>query len=580
MNHSYPIFTAETQCQDCFKCVRGCPVKAIKVEAQHASVVSDLCIACGRCVEACPSGAKKIRDDLGRTKQLLRQSDPVYVSLAPSWVSEFKGLPAAKMIASLRKLGFAGVSETALGAELVSAEIARAFRERSENKVVISSACPVAVDFVRKYLPAFSESISPVLSPALAHAKWLHEHFAKTAPNSNIKVVFIGPCIAKKNEADAHPELIATAILYSDLKAWFQEAGIEPWKIETTEDDKFTLDEARDGVLYPMEGGMNETIQMRGGCEGTHFVSVSGFHAMRQALEGFTPRDVREPVFIETLACVGGCVHGPGTAHGAPGLLERLRVIRHADSVSAMTPATHAPLDIAATYPSAPISHEPINLQKIRQTLRLVGKHKPEDELNCGGCGYDTCKNFAIALIEGKAEPSMCISHLRQLAQKKSNAILRCIPAAVVIVDHTLHLIECNRRFAELSGEDSAAVFDTIPGMAGSDLRKLIPFTDIFEDVLRTGTELSHDTLRLNDRLLSINVFNIDPGQVVGAILFDVTGIECRREQIAARAREVIHKNLSTVQDIACMLGEHMAETEILLRSIADDYTESGANEE
>lgn len=568
MNHSYPIFTADAQCQDCFKCVRSCPVKAIKVADKHASVLSDLCIACGRCVEICPVKAKKIRDDMGRTKRLLEGESPVYVSIAPSWVSEFKGLPAEKLIAAIKKLGFAGVSETAFGAELISAEVAKSLKNNPQG-LVLSSACPVAVDFIQKYLPDFASTISPLLSPALAHAKFLHQQIA------NAKIVFIGPCIAKKNEADRHPELIATSILFHELRQWFAEAKIEPWQVEPDASCTFALAAAREGSLYPIEGGMNDVIRMYGGCEKTHFVTISGLYSLRQALEGFTPREVREPIFIEALACIGGCVHGPGTAHGSPGMLERLRVIRN---INAADEAHELPaaggIDLASTYASAPVPREQISLQQIRQTLRLAGKNKPEDELNCGGCGYNTCHNFAIALIEKKAEPSMCVSYLRQLAQKKSNAILRCIPAGVVIVDRTLHLIECNRRFAELLGEDNLLVFDAVPGMAGSELQKLIPFASLFEEVLSSGQELERDMLRLDERLLSVRIFNIDPGQVVGGILFDVTGAEFRREQIAARAREVIRKNLSTVQDIACMLGEHMADTEVLLRSIAEGYTD------
>ena len=567
MNHSYPLYTAEAQCQDCFRCVRGCPVKAIRVSDSHASVIPELCIACGHCVEVCPAKAKKIRDDLGRTQQLLERGSLVYASLAPSWVSEFRGLPANRMIAALRRLGFAGVSETAIGAEIVSSEIARSLRE-NRSELVISSACPVAVDYIRKYLPDFASAISPILSPALAHARRIQKMRGPLA-----KVVFIGPCIAKKNEADMHPKLISTAILYPDLRQWFEQAQIDPWKLEVSDEDRFLLEEAREGCLYPIEGGMNETIRAHGGCEKVDFVTISGVHALRQALEGFSPREIREPVFIEALACVGGCVHGPGTQHRSPGLLERLRIIRstHWDGRASERP----PCDIAETYESATALTEPVSLQEIRQTLRTIGKTGADDELNCGGCGYDTCRNFAAALIAGKAESSMCVSWLRQLAQKKSNAILRCIPGAVVIVDASLNLIECNRRFAEFSGEDALATFDAVPGMAGASLRKLVPFADFFEDVLSSGRESRHDMIRLGDRLISINLFNIDPQQVVGAIMFDVTSTEFRREQIAARAREVIVRNLSTVQDIACMLGEHMAETEILLRSIADDYADS-----
>ncbi|MDO4586075.1 MAG: [Fe-Fe] hydrogenase large subunit C-terminal domain-containing protein [Planctomycetia bacterium] len=568
MNHSYPIFTADAECQDCFKCVRHCPVKAIKVEGGHASVMPELCIACGHCVEVCPAHAKKIRDDLERTKQLIQRDVPVYVSLAPSWVSEFKGLPFAKMIAALKRLGFAGVSETALGAQIVSSEVSKLLKHQKKG-VVISSACPVVVDFVRKYLPEFTDCISPLLSPVLSHAKMLHETI-----KGKIKVVFAGPCIAKKNEADSHPDLIATAILFPRLRQWFKEAGIDPWTLEPTKEDYFIPQSAEEGALYPIEGGMNETIRLHGGCDHIHFATVCGISALRQMLEGLSPLDIKEPVFIEALACIGGCVHGPGTGHGSPGLLERLRITRNSEWKNEI-PAREL-IDIQMDYAQSPVlSDQNVSLQELRQALRIVGKTKLEDELNCGGCGYDTCINFAKALLSGKAEPCMCVSYLRQLSQKKSNAILRCIPAAVVIVDRSLRLIECNKRFAELSGEEALQIYEMIPGMAGTVLEKLVPFADLFDRVLQNGEELKRDMLRVNNRLLSINIFNIDPGQVVGAILFDVTNVEFRREQIAARAREVIQKNLATVQDIACKLGEHMAETEILLRSIAENYADN-----
>ncbi len=566
MNHSYPIFTADAECQDCFKCVRHCPVKAIKIQNGHASVMSELCIACGHCVEVCPAHAKKIRDDLGRVRQLLQGDSPVYISLAPSWVSEFKGLPTGKMIAALKKLGFAGVSETALGAQAVSDDLAATLSEMKSG-VMISSACPATVDLIRKYMPEFTDSITQVLSPAQAHAKMLRERFGK-----KIKIVFVGPCVAKKNEADRHPELFSIAMIYPRLHQWFKEVGINPWALEPAEDDVFVLDTAEEGMLYPIEGGMNDTIKAHGNCDNVHFVSVSGIQALRQLLTGLRPREIREPVFIETLACIGGCVHGPAAEHNSAGLAERLRIIRHT-RIQPTLPK-RAKVEIQARYEKDTIPAEPVNLQDIKQALRSVGKTKPQDELNCGGCGYDTCMNFARALLAGKAEPNMCVSYMRNLAQKKSNAILRCIPAAVVIVDRNLKLVECNRRFAELAGEEAMDIYEAAPGMPGAMLQKLIPFAELFEEVLQTKEELSKDMLRLNNRLLSLNVFNIDPGQVVGAMLFDITTTEFRRGQIAARAREVINKNLATVQDIACKLGEHMAETEILLRSIAEGYAD------
>jgi iron only hydrogenase large subunit-like protein len=567
MKHSYPIYTADEECQDCFKCVRHCPVKAIKVVSGHASVIPELCVACGKCVEVCPVKAKKIRNDLRVVLDLLQGPDPVYVSLAPSWGSEFKGLPAPKLIAALRKLGFAGVSETALGAQIVSDNLAEDLR-KMERGMMISSACPVIVDFVRRYLPEFVPSITPVLSPALSHALMLRSVFGE-----NIKIVFIGPCIAKKNEADRRPELISAAILFPMLKQWLKELKIDPWQLEPTAEDRFVPEDSKEGAIYPIEGGMNETLRAHPGCEHIHYTVISGIEALRQALEGLHPEDIREPVFLEALACMGGCVHGPGTEHCSPGLLERLRIIRNTDFQKELPRRDVA--KIAEKYDTAPVETPDVSLRDIKQALLLIGKSAPEDELNCGGCGYDTCQNFAKALLTGKAEPSMCVSYLRNLAQKKSNAILRCIPAAVVIVNSNLQLIECNRRFAELCGESALEIYEVAPGMPNAFLETLIPsFAELFKEVLSSGKELSRSALKLDKKLLNIIIFNIEPGQVVGAILFDVTQTEFTREQIADQARKVIEKNLATVQDIACKLGEHMAETEILLRSIAENYAE------
>ena len=152
MNHTYPVYTIEAECQDCYKCVRHCPVKAIQVRDGHAAVIPEMCVACGNCVEVCPVKAKQVRNGTGRARRLLAETVPVYVSLAPSWVSEFRGVSAAQLVRALKELGVAGVSETALGAQLVSAEIARELDGGSPG-LLLSSACPTSVDFIRKYLP-------------------------------------------------------------------------------------------------------------------------------------------------------------------------------------------------------------------------------------------------------------------------------------------------------------------------------------------------------------------------------------------------------------------------------------------
>lgn len=567
MNHTYPVYTIEAECQDCYKCVRHCPVKAIQVRDGHAAVIPEMCVACGNCVEVCPVKAKQVRNGTGRARRLLAETVPVYVSLAPSWVSEFRGVSAAQLVRALKELGVAGVSETALGAQLVSAEIARELDGGSPG-LLLSSACPTSVDFIRKYLPELAGRITPVASPLIAHCRLLRDTFGE-----NIRTIFIGPCIAKKNESDRHPDLLNLALTYPELRQLFREEGIDPARVTPRAEDSFVPEAAEEGARYPIEGGMNDTIAFQTRNRKVHYVTLSGLENIDLALSGIRELPKGETVFVEMLACHGGCVHGPCAEHDSPGLLERLRVLNYARLPEQPRRRT-AKGGIGDDFPAAAFEPPVPGINEIAAALRSIGKNSPEDELNCDGCGYDTCRNFAQALLAGRAEPSMCVSYLKKQAQKKANALLRSISSAVVITDKKLQIIECNRNFAALFGEDTLEAFDACPGLAGADLKRIVPFAGLFASSLQSGHDVRRDSLKVGKRLYNLNIFNIEPREVVGAVIFDVTNTEMRREQIAARAREVIDRNLATVQEIACRLGKQMADTELLLRSIADNYAD------
>ena len=567
MNHTYPVYTIEAECQDCYKCVRHCPVKAIQVRDGHAAVIPEMCVACGNCVEVCPVKAKQVRNGTGRARRLLAETVPVYVSLAPSWVSEFRGVSAAQLVRALKELGVAGVSETALGAQLVSAEIARELDGGSPG-LLLSSACPTSVDFIRKHLPELAGRITPVASPLIAHCRLLRDTFGE-----NIRTIFIGPCIAKKNESDRHPDLLNLALTYPELRQLFREEGIDPARVTPRAEDSFVPEAAEEGARYPIDGGMNDTIAFQTRNRKVHYVTLSGLENIDLALSGIRELPKGETVFVEMLACHGGCVHGPCAEHDSPGLLERLRVLNYA-RLPEQPRRRKAKGGIGDDFPAAAFEPPVPGINEIAAALRSIGKNSPEDELNCDGCGYDTCRNFAQALLAGRAEPSMCVSYLKKQAQKKANALLRSISSAVVITDKKLQIIECNRNFAALFGEDTLEAFDACPGLAGADLKRIVPFAGLFASSLQSGHDVRRDSLKVGKRLYNLNIFNIEPREVVGAVIFDVTNTEMRREQIAARAREVIDRNLATVQEIACRLGEQMADTELLLRSIADNYAD------
>lgn len=562
MNSSKPVYTLENECYDCYKCVRQCAVKAIRIKNGHASVIPEKCISCGHCVTVCPSKAKRVRNDVNRVRALLGEK-PVYVSLAPSWAGLFD-CSKDVLIAALKKLGFTGVSETALGAQEVSIETNKILAQ-TEKKLQISTACPVIVDYVRLYLPEYTTYLAPIASPALTHAKLLRKYFGE-----DIGVVFIGPCIAKKNEADRRPDLINVSLTFKELAAWLEDERIYLDTI-TEEPQSFVPCEAYEGALYPIEGGMNETIK-RGGCnDDVQLITVSPLTHFKEALENLNIENLDKKVFIEALACNGGCTNGP-CANPSKAGLEIVSSILNSTKTRDTIPS-EPEVVVDENYQSQPIEKPVYPITSIAQALATIGKYSAEDELNCGGCGYDTCQQLAKALLSGEAEPSMCQSYMRKLATRKANAMIRCMPSAVVMADADLKIIETNEAFVKMFAPDLLDLFNaSADGIAGAELSKILSFSALFQNALKTGKDIHKEHYPMNGKLYDVSIFEIDEGKLVGGIITDVTKTQMRREQIARKAQEVIEKNISTVQNIACLLGEHMVNTELLLSQISEGY--------
>src|SRR5512133_1458483 len=278
MNFLNPIFTEKRECQDCYKCVRNCPVKAIKVQGGYASVIAELCIVCGKCVEVCPNGAKRVRDDLPAVRQLIAMRERVVVSLAPSFVTEFPEWRAGQLIGALKKLGFADISETALGAQQVSAQAA-AMLTTAPDGVLFSSACPTIVAWLQRHRPADSAYLTGLLSPLLTHCRMLRQHFGP-----EIGIVFVGPCIAKKLEAAQHPELLDAVLTFEDLRRWFAQEKIAPEALP--EEGNFVPEPSAEGAWYPVDGGMIAGMKTVCGVNDCSFMAFSGIPAVEKAIEG------------------------------------------------------------------------------------------------------------------------------------------------------------------------------------------------------------------------------------------------------------------------------------------------------
>lgn len=555
------IYTQERECQDCHKCIRECPVKAIRVEDGYARVVPELCIMCGNCILACPSNAKRVRDDLPGVKALLFSGRKVIVSLAPSFVAQFSGVRPTQLIHALKKIGFFAVSETALGAQQVSASVSTLMH--SEPKQIwISSACPVVVDFIGKYHPECQPHVFEVLSPLLTHCKMLRAHYGE-----DIAIVFIGPCVAKKKEAEQHPELLDAVLTFEDLDRWLFEENIHLAEITETATDCFQPEEAKEGALYPIEGGMVPGVAGSRDVSSSQFMSFSGISNVEQALKGISEWKPEHNIFFELTACAGSCVNGPKAARNTSVARRRYDIVHYAKP-SAELPSKPS-LGIGQHYIASPIPRNDYSEMQLQEALRTVGKYSADDELNCGGCGYDSCRDFAHALISRNAERMMCATYTRKLAQKKANALLQKMPSAVVIVDENLKIIECNSHFVHLFAEDVEQSKD----LEGSAIDAVIPFSYLFRRVLESGEDVVGHDIRYQRSILNTTVFTIEPHSVMCGIFQDITKPIFQKEQIIGRAKEVIQKNLKTVQQIAYLLGENAADSEIILNSIVRSFS-------
>lgn len=570
-----PIYTEPENCQDCYKCIRECPVKAIRIEDNKAYIIEERCIYCGHCTQVCPTGAKKVRDGISRARITLEKYPKVILSLAPSYVSEFKNIPAPQLIAAIRRLGFYGVSETALGAEIVSEKVSKHLQQSAPG-TYISSTCPVVVEYIRKYSASRIPAITPVLSPMLSHAKLLKEHYGK-----DIKVIFAGPCICKKLEADNHKELVEVALTFNDLVQWFAKEHLLPGEIQPGHEDRFIPYPSGIGTHYPIEGGMLPGIITYS--KPISKMAFSGLDNIKDLVN--TPSDLppNTTLFLELLACKGGCTNGPSKLSELSPAIKKYLLQNHQNPHPGDPVKDYGHLDFSATYTASEIKTTPHTGTEISQALAAIGKTTSQDELNCSGCGYDSCRDFALAMLEGRAEENMCVSYMRKVAHGKATVMLQKIPAGVILVDADLKISDMNQYCADLLGEDIRMIYDVSPGLQGVALDKVCSFSDLFYSVLSSGQEIKEKQIREQERIWLLSIYNIQPHHLVFGLLQDLREPYVRKEWIQEKIQDVIQKHMDTVQQVACLLGENAAFSDTILRSVAEtlkDNHEKGITDE
>lgn len=557
----------EANCKNCYKCIRSCQVKSIAFRNEQAEITEKECILCGHCFLACPQNAKYINSSIDKVKGFLKNGERVYVSLAPSFAGSYREADFTRISAALKKLGFAGVEETSIGAAKVSAHFMELMKAR-QMKNIITTCCPTLVLLVEKYYPELVPCLAPVAAPMTAHGRAMKEAYG-----ADVKTVFVGPCISKMHEAQESAGAIDAVLLFDELMQWFEEEGVDL----LTEDPDAREMKATINRLYPIPGGIIETLDDASRTQ-YECVAVDGLDRCAEILDSLKEGEL-EGFFLEMNACAGSCLGGPGLKENTVPLLKikdnTMRYVKNRMATEA--PKTEeTQLDLAMRYRDrAPHRRQP-DEREIEQVFIRMGKTSEDKILNCGGCGYPTCKDKAIAVLQGKADIKMCLPFMREKAESISNVVMDNTPNAIVILDNDFNLMEYNNAAAELFRLNEK-------NYVGRPVSMIIDCDDI-DEVKDAGENIFDRKVFYQDLGITVEqtTIHIKENSMFLLLIKDITEDERQqkqmnemREETVGVTQKVIEKQMRVAQEIASLLGETTAETKIALTSLKKYIQES-----
>lgn len=554
---NYYIQLKKSNCKDCYKCIRNCPVKSIRFADHQAIIVKEQCILCGQCFLACPQNAKQIRNDVTIVKDMIASGKPVYASIAPSFVANYDVTQLASMEEALKQLGFAGVEETALGATIVKQEYDTILRN-NESNVIISSCCHTVNTLIQKYYPEALPYLAKVISPMQAHCLKIKE----THPDAF--TVFIGPCISKKEEADLYPGIVDCVLTFEELSEWFTEAEVTMGS--TT--DETQSDEGR-ARLFPIPGGIIRSMLPPDA--DYDYIPIDGIDNCIRAITNVINGDLKN-CFIEMSACAGSCVGGPAMDKDNRMLISDYIKVNHYAKNKDFYVTTPSGEKLEKQFTYLGIHNQMPGSSAIKEILLKMGKTSPEQELNCGSCGYNTCREKAVAVYQGKADLTMCLPYLKEKAENFSDNIIYNMPNGVLVLNEELEVQQINRAAkqilnithkGDILGEQVVRILNPAP----------------YLQVMNGGTNVRDRLTCLDDygKYIEETIIYDKTYHIIISIMKDVTLEEKSRlkkekfnQQTIEIADKVIEKQMRVVQEIASLLGETTAETKIALTNLKE----------
>ncbi len=551
----------KSNCKNCYKCIRCCPVKSIRFSGGQAIIVGNECILCGQCFVNCPQNAKEITNSVETAKVLIMSGEPVIASIAPAFIANYEGAGIKALEAALKKLGIHSAEETAIGATIVKDEYQQMI-DRDNRDVLISSSCHSVNLLIQKYYPKLLRYLADIVSPMQAHAI----DIKKRHPNA--KVVFIGPCVAKKDEASHYEGIVDAALTFEELSQWLQ-----------SEDVSIDLNEPKESIeksrarFFPTTGGIIKSIKNKN--ENYTYLAVDGVDNCMKALAEIEQGGINK-CFVEMSACVGSCIGGP--------VMEKYRKKTITDYMSISSSAGDEDFEVEKLESSyLRKNFEPIELKniapsksEIKNILIQLGKEKEEDELDCGSCGYNSCKEKAAAVYFGKADLSMCLPSLYEKSESFSDTIVENSPNAIIVLNNDLEVQRLNsaaleliniRRKSDVLGEPVIRILDPID----------------FIKVRKSGISVKNERKYLAEynKYIDESIIYDKQNKVLIAIMRNVTeeAMEREKKEVISKktietTNKVIEKQMRVVHEIASLLGETAAETKIALTKLKESIND------
>ncbi len=549
----------KSNCKNCYKCIRHCPVKSIRFSGNQAYIIGNECILCGHCFVVCPQDAKQIVDETEKARVLLQSGDPVIVSLAPSFIANYEGVGIDAMRDALKQLGFYDVEETAVGATIVKNAYERMIDEE-ERDVILSSCCHSVNLLIQKYFPAQLPLLADVLSPMQAHCQDIRRRYP------GAKTVFIGPCVAKKDEASYYEGMVDAVLTFDELTRWLQAEHIELRR-------EMDADENSKARFFPTTGGILKTMKQDN--PKYSYMAIDGVENCIAALRDIAQGKVHN-CFIEMSACVGSCIGGPVMEkfHRSP--------VQDYMAISNFAGAKDFPVEqpensaLQKLFTAIERKTQMPTENEITDILRQMGKRTPADELNCGSCGYNTCREKAVAIYQGKAEASMCLPYLKDKAETFSDNIVRNTPNGIIVLNEKLEVQQINKVALKIMNLRSAA------DVLGDGVIRILDPKD-FVEVLHSGRTIRDKRIYLAEyeKYVEETIVYDQEYRLLVCIMRDVTEEETVREQKESISRQtveiadrVVDKQMRIVQEIASLLGETAAETKIALSKLKESISD------